>query len=167
MVCLLWSFSIFHVPTFCRFVFLMFHNQVTCSKYTQDERLWRSEQQKQEKNHSENECEWTDTTNRASQPSQPNTERAYIWWKKVGFTLKLIKKYAFYMCYVMLCYVMYVDKLLFWHWQNAQHAIQQQIWTESGKKKAEWGETILCGNNIIQCMCMRITYNKYLHIDKV
>lgn len=36
MVCLQWSSSIFHIPTFCRFVFLMFHNQVTWSKQEQE-----------------------------------------------------------------------------------------------------------------------------------
>lgn len=64
--------------------------------------------------------------------------------------------------YVVLRYVMYVDKLLFWHWQNAQHAAQQRkIHRERkgarprmGERESVLGKAILSGNNIIQSVCM-------------
>lgn len=103
MVCLQWSSSIFHIPTFCRFVFLMFHNQLTWGK----QGAGRSGEQKRPIVEM-NEIELIQPTNRA-------IERKYMYnmMKKGRFCFETHQKIR--ILYVVLRYVMYVDKLLFWH----------------------------------------------------
>lgn len=60
------------------------------------------------------------------QPTNRAIERKYMYnmMKKGRFCFETHQKIR--ILYVVLRYVMYVDKLLFWHWQNAQHAAQQR-----------------------------------------